>query len=104
VADEPVAATIVMPVRHQQPGHQARQHLGSRQLRQQVEVVAQEAIVIEPDAEAGAVAGQEAQEEGSVLIVVEDGLAGVAAVEDVVTGGCGPKASACAAGHRTTLR
>jgi hypothetical protein len=89
----------VVRVGAQQSGHQRRQAPRVGQLQQQVEVVAQQAIVVRAQAEAVAGAQQQGAEAGPVLVVEEDGLAVVAAVQDVVAGGLGPLGVAWLARH-----
>src|SRR5947207_15922631 len=54
-----------------------------------MEVIVQQAIVVQPQVAAVAVPSQQVQEMAGVLVIVEDGLAGVVAVEDVTTGSIG---------------
>lgn len=78
--------------------------LGPRVGQVQEQVVVHQAVVVEPPLEAVAVAGQQFEEVAAVLVVVEAGLAGLAAVEDVVAGGSGPLRAASGAGHDGTPR
>jgi len=59
---------------------------------------------VQPPLEAVAVAGQQFEEGAAVLVVVEAGLAGLAAVEDMVAGGSGLLRAASGAGHDGTPR
>jgi hypothetical protein len=64
-----------------------------------MEVIAHQTVVIMPNVEAVAVACQQLKEVEPVLVVVEDGLAGMAAIEDVVTDAVGPQVAAGSARH-----
>ena len=64
--------------------HAGRQILGTLPLQQQMEVVAQETIMVELEGEAMAIAVQEVQKVPAVLGVGEYGLSVVTAVHDVV--------------------
>jgi site-specific DNA recombinase len=99
VADEAEAPVEVVDVGAQQAGHQRRQLPRLPQLQQQVEVIGHETIVEQAEVEALAVAGEQAEEMAAGVVVGEDGLAVVAAVQDVVTAGLGPLLVAGGARH-----
>src|SRR5437763_1536507 len=99
MADEAVPLMAVVNVRTQQPRHQGRQLLGLPKLQQQVEVVGHQAVMEQAKVEALAVAGQQPQEMAAGVVVEEDGVAVVAAVEDMVAAAFGPLAVAGDAWH-----
>jgi len=87
MAHQLIAAAVVMPVGNRQSGRQPREQPRIGQLQQQMKVIAEQAIVIEAEIEPLAIPVQPDEELGSILIIVEDGFAGVAAIEDVKAGG-----------------
>src|SRR5947207_250680 len=103
VAHEAVAAVEVMHVGAQQPGAERRQPPWVRQLQEEVKVIAHETVVIKPQGETLAVAGEQPEKITAVLVVGEDGFAVMAAVHDMVAGGIGPLLAAGSAGHGSAL-
>jgi hypothetical protein len=89
----------VVDVGAEQAGQQRRQLPGVPQLGQHVEVVGHQAVVVQAQAQLVAVAAEEGEEGGAVVLVGEEGLAVVAAVQDVVAGGLGPGQASGEARH-----
>src|SRR5208337_4420351 len=80
----------VMDVGPQQTGQQGRQLFWIAQLYQQVEMVGHQAPMIDTEAEALRVAADQGHKGQAILVVAEDGLAVVAAIQQVVASFLGP--------------
>jgi len=97
-ADQAVAAAVLKPGGDEQAGHDRGEAVGAVEVNQEVEVVGHEAVVVDAEG-GGGVAGEQFQEVGEVVGVVEGGFAGVAAVEDVEAGVGGVSSAAWSTGH-----
>src|SRR5262249_38612150 len=87
MAHEPVAPMEMMHVGPQQACHQSRQRLRAVQAQKEMEMIAHQTIVIELKREPLAIAAEQLKEILTVFCVMEDCLAVVAAIHDMVVRG-----------------
>jgi len=94
-----VTPTAMVHVGAQQARHQSRQPTRIRQLLEEMKMVGQEAIVVDPQRKALLIASDQVEERLAIFVVGEDGLAVMAAVHQVITSFLSPLEAAWHARH-----